>query len=159
MKIRNYNRLISEIHRWKDHNLQGNLEWLDDSNYGRILFPLQRYQTLRISKINDVARNIDINYEIVLASKAIIMHWHNILAKNYTNFYLAVWLFPNDTRESQIVIGIEERAEYYRQLLQQTSVKQHLPLYRRLEQIPRLCIQPKIIPPLDDLVLEITLME
>ena len=159
MKIRNYNRLIREINRWKEYNLQDNLEWLDDSSYGRSLFPLQRYQTHRISKINDVARNIDINYQIVLASKAIMMHWHDILAKNCTGFYLAVWLFPQDTRESQIVIGIEERAEYYRQLLQQTSAKQHLPLYRRLEQIPRLCIQPKFIPPLDDLVLEITFEE
>ena len=159
MKIRNYNRLIREIHRWKDHNLQGNLAWLDNSNYGRILFPLQRYQTHWISKINDVARNIDINYQIVLASKAIMMHWHNILADNYTSFYLAVWLFPNDTRESQIVIGIEERAEYYRQLLQQTSAKQHAPLYHRLSQIPQLCIQHKMSQPLEDLVLEITLKE
>ena len=159
MKIRNYNRLIKEINRWKEHNLQDNLEWLDDSTYGRALFPLQRYQTHRISKINDVARNIDINYQIVLASKAIMMHWHDILAKNYTGFYLAVWLFSHDTRESQIVIGIGERAKYYQQLLQNTSVKQQAPLDRKLAQIPRLCIQHKMIPPLDDFVLEIILEE
>ena len=159
LKIRNYNRLVKDINRWKEHNLQDNLEWLDDSAHGRTLFPLQRYQTHRIYKINEVARNIDINYQIVLASKAIMMHWHNILAENYTNFYLAVWLFPDDTRDSQIVIGIEERAAYYQQLVQNTSAQQHLLLHRKLAQIPRLCIQHKMIQPLYDLVLQITLKD
>ena len=159
LKIRNYNRLLKEITRWKDHNLQDNLAWLDNSTHGRALFPLQRYQTHRIRKMNEVARNININYQIVLASKANMMHWYKILAEDYTSFYLAVWLFPNDTRESQIVIGIEERAAYYQQLVQNTSAQQHLSLHRKLAQIPRLCIQHKMIQPLYDLVLQITLKD
>jgi hypothetical protein len=157
MKVRNFNRLISEIEQWKQRNLCDDITWLSDSGYGRELFPLQKYQSHWKNKYNEVARNNDINHKLTIACKEIMIDWNKQLYGNYEKMYLATWLFPYETRDSQIVAAVGSRAEYYRSLLCKSQIISYPRLYQRLSQISGIDIKAKVIPAPDHSLYEITL--
>ncbi|NJC25743.1 hypothetical protein [Neolewinella antarctica] len=159
MKIRNWDRMIKEVGKWKENELKDDLKYLRRHDHGRVHFPLQKYQTHWLNKYTKVARDVNVNKVIVEACREIMLDWHDKLAGEHDKFYLATWLYPLQNRDSQIVVGVRERVEIYENLFVPVNHDITPNLRGALSRIERLTINSKQCSPQGDFLYELKLVE
>ncbi|MFL6209817.1 MAG: hypothetical protein ACJ74W_13255 [Pyrinomonadaceae bacterium] len=123
-KVRGWKRQIRKLTKWKQQNL--NLE-LNRYDYDYVKIWLDPWYRLE-------KRNPPIWFRrlIVAALLGIYESWHKQLRARGDKFYLKVWLFDPHFMDSQVVAAVGERIHYYEELFVRSIESRKFPYQKYL---------------------------
>lgn len=133
-KIRGWKKLLRRIEIWKNSNIMLDLNALE--NYKRDYLKITIDPWYRLVK-----RNPPVWYQryLVDALCDIYLNWENEIKKVRDEFYLKMWLFEKNIINSQIVIAIDDKINFYNNLFfdQQTKTYENSCYFRNKFKLPK----------------------
>ena len=117
-KIRGHNRIRKKIELWRNVSLKPNLDLIQNYYYDYVKIWISPFSNLNY-KENDYSGPKSGNRLLILnALFDIYDNWDLELKKLNTAYYLKIWLYEPRFTRSQVVCAIEDRIEWYDEVLQ-----------------------------------------
>lgn len=129
-KVRGKNKILRNIEKWKQENLFFDKELLLNFHYLNLKFRLRPWSDLVIKRHPYPEPNEKFREKIVESFIEIYNHWKTELDNLNVDYYLKIWIFFPNFRESQVVCAINERMDWYNNLFFENQEKLEFPHYQ-----------------------------
>lgn len=126
-KIRGKNKILKNIEDWKQINLFFNKELLQQYNYMTSKWIVRLWSDLLSTKCPYPEPNDEFREKIIEGLTKIYKTWKIELDKLQTDYYLKIWIFFPNFRESQVVCAINEKIDWYENLFFENDKKIEFP--------------------------------
>lgn len=115
-KIRGENRLLKSIENWESANLELDLDYLMKTNYDNVKFRVDPWSRLSFTKSEYPEPEGVFRQKVIESLLRIYKSWKNNLKDFNEDYYLKIWIFFPDFRNSSIVCAIKDRIDWYENL-------------------------------------------
>lgn len=118
-KIRGLKRKQKYIDNWVELNKELDLDYLMNQKYDYRKLWIYPFNQLRICNVNTVRKMIvpqRVKNRIFNEMLHMLSDWNQKLSHLNEPYYLKIWLFEPNFMDSQIVVAIGDRAEYYERI-------------------------------------------
>jgi len=129
-KVRGRNKILRNIEKWKQENLFFDKELLLNYNYLNSKFRVRPWSDLVFTKYPYPEPDGEFREKIIESLVDIYNHWKIELEKLKMDYYLKIWIFYPNFRESQVACGINERIDWYDNLFFENEERLKFPINR-----------------------------
>lgn len=126
-KIRGENKLLRNIEKWKKYNLFFDQELLKEYNYLTSKWMVRPWSDLLRTKYPYPEPNGEFREKIIESFIEIYKNWKTELDKLQVDYYLKIWIFFPNFRESQVVCAIGDKIDWYENVFLENDEKLDFP--------------------------------
>ncbi|CAM1354620.1 hypothetical protein [Tenacibaculum insulae] len=127
-KIRGHNRIQKEIEKWKNNNLNLNIEYLESYKREYCKVWVSPFSDISVSRAENPSPKNKNRKLIIKSLLDIYNSWEKQLKALNKPYYLTIWLFEQDVAKSQIVCAIDDYIDFYKTTFYRPEKQRKMPV-------------------------------
>lgn len=118
-KIRGKKKLIKNLDRWVKKNIKLDFEYLEKEKRDYLKLNFSPFYNLLQNRIPPLW------YQRLLIKGlySIYQSWYKKLSENNKIFYLKMWIMEKNIMNSQLVVAIDEKVDFYKNVFEETPIR------------------------------------